>query len=79
MKNIGIVFVKMGQYADAITTYEHIMSDKPDVETGTIYLVSCEKPMIILEEITLIWNHDLCLTHFACYIDTSRLIYITNK
>ena len=36
MKNIGIVFVKMGQYADAITTYEHIMSDKPDVETGTI-------------------------------------------
>ena len=54
MKNIGIVFVKMGQYADAITTYEHIMSDKPDVETGTIYLVSCEKPTIILEEITLI-------------------------
>jgi len=34
MKNIGIVFVKMGQYADAITTYEHIMSDKPDAETG---------------------------------------------
>lgn len=34
MKNIGIVFVKMGQYSDAITTYEHIMADKPDSETG---------------------------------------------
>ena len=54
MKNIGIVFVKMGQYADAITTYEHIMTEKTNVETGTIYLVSCEKPTIILEEITLI-------------------------
>lgn len=35
MKNIGIVFVKMGQYSDAITTYEHIMADKPDSETGS--------------------------------------------
>ena len=48
MKNIGVVFVKMGQYADAITTYEHIMSDKPDVETGTIRLVLFEKPAIII-------------------------------
>ena len=34
MKNIGLVFVKMGQYADAINTYEHVMADKPDVETS---------------------------------------------
>jgi len=34
MKNIGKVFVRMGQYNDAITAYEHIMSDKPDVESG---------------------------------------------
>ena len=39
MKNIGIVFVRMGQYNDAITAYEHIMSDKPDVESGSfLYL-----------------------------------------
>ena len=36
MKNIGIVFVRMGQYNDAITAYEHIMSDKPDVESGKL-------------------------------------------
>ncbi|XP_033635889.1 intraflagellar transport protein 88 homolog isoform X1 [Asterias rubens] len=34
MKNIGIVFVKMGQYSDAITSFEHIMSEKPDYETA---------------------------------------------
>ena len=39
MKNIGNVFVKMGQYTDAITTYEHIMSDKPDVETGMTFFI----------------------------------------
>ena len=47
MKNIGIVFVKMGQYADAITTYEHIMSDKPDVETGTIVRTPPPPPPIL--------------------------------
>ena len=35
MKNIGLVFVRMGQYNDAVTAFEHIMSDKPDVESGT--------------------------------------------
>lgn len=39
MKNIGIVFVKMGQYTDAINTYEHIMSDNPDIETGFNLLI----------------------------------------
>lgn len=34
MKNIGIVFVKMGQYNDAITSFEHIMSEQPDYITA---------------------------------------------
>ncbi|XP_065648615.1 intraflagellar transport protein 88 homolog isoform X2 [Hydra vulgaris] len=34
MKNIAMVFVKMAQYSDALTTYEHIMTDLPDMQTG---------------------------------------------
>jgi len=34
MQNIGIVFVKMGQYNDAITSFEHIMSEAPSFKTG---------------------------------------------
>ncbi|XP_070567544.1 intraflagellar transport protein 88 homolog isoform X4 [Ptychodera flava] len=34
MQNIGIVFVKMGQYTDAITSFSHIMSEKPDYQTA---------------------------------------------
>ena len=34
MQNIGIVFVKMGQYTDAITSFEHIMSEAPGFKTG---------------------------------------------
>lgn len=34
MQNIGIVFVKMGQYNDAITSFEHIMQEEPDFKTG---------------------------------------------
>ncbi|KAK7108172.1 hypothetical protein V1264_015957 [Littorina saxatilis] len=34
MQNIGIVFVKMGQYTDAITSFEHIMTEGPNFKTG---------------------------------------------
>ncbi|XP_006822667.1 intraflagellar transport protein 88 homolog [Saccoglossus kowalevskii] len=34
MQNIGVVFVKMGQYSDAITSFEHIMGEKPDFRTS---------------------------------------------
>lgn len=34
MQNIGIVFVKMGQYNDAITSFEHIMQEAPNFKTG---------------------------------------------
>lgn len=34
MQNIGIVFVKMGQYTDAITSFEHIMQEDADFKTG---------------------------------------------
>ncbi|CAI8003550.1 Intraflagellar transport protein 88 homolog [Geodia barretti] len=33
LQNIGSVFVKMGQYADTITSFEHIMSEQPDFKT----------------------------------------------
>ncbi len=34
LQNIGAVFVKMGQYADAINSFEHIMNEQPDFKTG---------------------------------------------
>ena len=34
MQNIGLVFVRMGQYSDAITSFEHIMTESPNVKTG---------------------------------------------
>lgn len=34
MSNIGIVFTKMGQYNDAITSFEHIMQEEADFKTG---------------------------------------------
>lgn len=40
MQNIGLVFVKMGQYTDAITSFDYIMSDNPDYKTG-LHLLLC--------------------------------------
>ncbi|XP_043929126.1 intraflagellar transport protein 88 homolog [Protopterus annectens] len=34
MQNVGVVFIKMGQYSDAITSFEHIMSESPNLRTG---------------------------------------------
>lgn len=34
MQNIGVVFIHMGQYSDAITSFEYIMSDNPNIKTG---------------------------------------------
>ena len=33
MKNIAIVFIKLGQYTDAVTSYEHIVGEKPEIES----------------------------------------------
>uniref|UniRef100_A0A8C7XBL1 Intraflagellar transport 88 homolog n=1 Tax=Oryzias sinensis TaxID=183150 RepID=A0A8C7XBL1_9TELE len=34
MQNIGVVFLRMGQYSDAITSFEHIMRESPNITTG---------------------------------------------
>ncbi|XP_040913873.1 intraflagellar transport protein 88 homolog isoform X2 [Toxotes jaculatrix] len=34
MQNIGVVFVCLGQYSDAKTSFEHIMSESPNIKTG---------------------------------------------
>uniref|UniRef100_A0A8C1TMI2 Intraflagellar transport protein 88 homolog n=2 Tax=Cyprinus carpio TaxID=7962 RepID=A0A8C1TMI2_CYPCA len=34
MQNIGVVFIHMGQYSDAITSFEYIMSESPNIKTG---------------------------------------------
>jgi intraflagellar transport protein 88 len=34
--NIGIVFVKMGQFSDACSKFEDIMQEKPDYASGNI-------------------------------------------
>ena len=40
MHNIGILFVKMGQYSDACSSFEWIMSEQGDFKTG-LHLVLC--------------------------------------
>ncbi|XP_078699282.1 intraflagellar transport protein 88 homolog isoform X2 [Branchiostoma floridae x Branchiostoma belcheri] len=34
MQNIALVFIRMGQYSDAVTTLEHVMNEKPDFKSG---------------------------------------------
>ncbi|CAH2225249.1 intraflagellar transport 88 homolog isoform X1 [Pelobates cultripes] len=34
MQNIGVAFVKTGQYADAINSFEHIMAESPNLKAG---------------------------------------------
>ena len=34
MQNIGVAFVKMGQFSDAVTSFEHIMGEKASFQTG---------------------------------------------
>uniref|UniRef100_A0A8C5M063 Intraflagellar transport protein 88 homolog n=1 Tax=Leptobrachium leishanense TaxID=445787 RepID=A0A8C5M063_9ANUR len=40
MQNIGIAFVKTGQYADAINSFEHIMAESPNLKAG-FNLIRC--------------------------------------
>jgi len=34
MQNIASSFIKLGQYEDAVTSLEHIMSERPNIPTG---------------------------------------------
>lgn len=34
MQNIGVAFVKMAQFTDAVTSFEHIMAEKASFQTG---------------------------------------------
>ncbi|XP_063706628.1 intraflagellar transport protein 88 homolog [Culicoides brevitarsis] len=38
--NIGVLFVRMGQYSDAATSFEFIMSEKGDLRSG-LHLILC--------------------------------------
>jgi len=40
MQNIAISFVKLGQFNDAVTSFEHIMSEEPSFRTG-LNLILC--------------------------------------
>ncbi|XP_022701942.1 intraflagellar transport protein 88 homolog isoform X2 [Varroa jacobsoni] len=40
LKNIGTAFVKMGQFADAITSFEYIMAEKCDIQAA-LHLILC--------------------------------------
>lgn len=40
MQNIAAAFIKQGQYTDAVTSLEHIMSESPTIGTG-FNLVVC--------------------------------------
>ena len=34
MQNIGVAFVKITQFSDAVTSFEHIMAEKASFQTG---------------------------------------------
>ena len=34
MQNIGVAFVELNQYADAVTSFEQVMSDSPSLSSG---------------------------------------------
>ncbi|XP_057366935.1 intraflagellar transport protein 88 homolog [Daphnia carinata] len=40
MQNIGLLFIKMGQYNDACTSFEFVMQEKPDFKTGLHMVLS---------------------------------------
>lgn len=40
MHNIGLVFIKMGQYEEAVTSLEYIMSEQANHRAG-LHLVLC--------------------------------------
>nr|CAD7458130.1 unnamed protein product [Timema tahoe] len=40
MHNIGILFVKMGQFGDACSSFEYIMQEKPDFMSG-LHVILC--------------------------------------
>ncbi|XP_057563286.1 intraflagellar transport protein 88 homolog isoform X2 [Hippopotamus amphibius kiboko] len=40
MQNIGVTFIKTGQYSDAISSFEHIMSVAPDLKAGFNLILS---------------------------------------
>lgn len=49
-ENIGVLFVRMGQYADAASSFEFIMSERPDIRSG-IHLLLCYYAMGDVEKI----------------------------
>ncbi|GIY46023.1 hypothetical protein CEXT_790192 [Caerostris extrusa] len=50
MKNIGLAFVKLGQYTDAITSYEYIMAEKADFRTALHLLLYEDKYSLSTED-----------------------------
>ncbi|KAH8418795.1 hypothetical protein KR222_005548 [Zaprionus bogoriensis] len=49
-ENIGVLFVRMGQYADAASSFEFIMAERPDIRSG-IHLLLCYYAMGDVEKI----------------------------
>lgn len=40
MQNIGVAFVRTGQYSDAINSFEHVMSVAPNLKAGFNLILS---------------------------------------
>lgn len=49
-ENIGVLFIRMGQYADAASSFEFIMSERADIRNG-IHLLLCYYTMGDVEKI----------------------------
>ena len=47
MQNIGVAFVKIAQFSDAVTSFEHIMGEKASFQTG----MSHRKALLLLTQV----------------------------
>ncbi|XP_017052592.2 LOW QUALITY PROTEIN: intraflagellar transport protein 88 homolog [Drosophila ficusphila] len=60
-ENIGVLFVRMGSYSDAASSFEFIMSERPDIKSG-VHLLLCYYAMGDVEKIKLAFR-SLCDVH----------------
>ncbi|XP_030370369.1 intraflagellar transport protein 88 homolog [Scaptodrosophila lebanonensis] len=58
-ENIGVLFVRMGQYADAASSFEFIMSERANIRSG-IHLLLCYYAMGDIEKIKSTFRNFVC-------------------
>ena len=83
MQNIGLLFIKMGQYNDACTSFEFVMQEKPDFKTGLFFNEILNLSSFFLKRRILIrkfckdhlidFDHQNIKTYFNYFLDSSLI------